>query len=192
MRDDVVEQLPLRRQFENYINRIGFVECVFETQDVGMADAHENGNLLLQTFVLGSLFHSRRLAEYFDGIALACRLLDAEMYRSEVTLSKLLPKVVLLPEGAGVSAFGIAEDEASLIQDRNLVPFLQLPPLVSPDYGFVDKGAVGREVLKDSDSITLLVFGEEQAMSIRYDRILYNNVCGRQPCLFSALGDNIS
>lgn len=64
-----------------------------------MADAHKNGNLLLEPLVLGSFLHSRRLGEDLDGIALARRLLDTEVNLGEVTLAEFLERGVLLQEG---------------------------------------------------------------------------------------------
>lgn len=70
--NNVVEQLAFRSKLQDQVNVVAFSESIFEAKDVGVADAHQNANLLLQAFRLGLvLFGAGMLGEDLDGISLA-------------------------------------------------------------------------------------------------------------------------
>ena len=142
LRDDEVEELSLRGQLQYQIHGISFVERVLQAQHVGVADAHENGNFLLQAVRLGALLHARRLGKNLHGVPLAAGLLHAKEDFGKVALTQLLEKRVLLVEGTGRPAPGILEDEPGLVQNRNFVLLLQLSPLVPANHGLVHEGTI--------------------------------------------------
>lgn len=71
----------------------------------------------------------------------------------------------------------VSEDETGLVQNGNLVSFLQLSSLVPANDCVVYKRSVSREVLKNCDDISALLLGEEQAVAIRYGRRLEYPIC---------------
>jgi hypothetical protein len=54
-----------------------------------------------------------------------------------------------------------------LIQNGNLVAFLQLAALVSADDCVIDKGSVSREILEDGHGVSVLLLREKNAVAVR-------------------------
>lgn len=139
---DVVEQLALGGQLKDEIDAVVLVKGVFETENVGVADTHEDANLLLQTLRLGRILDSSGLGEDLDGVPLARRLLDAEVDLGKVALAKLVEEAVLLMKGTRLPALRVSEDEAGFAVDRNLVLILKLAALIPANESLVDIGAI--------------------------------------------------
>ena len=43
----IVEELSLRSKFEDKVDAVAFVKRILEAEDIGMADPHQDANLLL-------------------------------------------------------------------------------------------------------------------------------------------------
>jgi hypothetical protein len=93
-----------------------------------------------------------------------------------MALAKLLQQCVLLQEGTGGAAARVAEDKARLVQHSYLIMPMQLATLIAADYRFVDKGAVTGQILEDCNGVASPVLSEEQAMSVRDDRVIHNDI----------------
>ncbi len=166
LHDNEIEELAFWSQLKHKVNRVPLVERVLQAKDVGMAYAHENGDFLLETIRLGSIFHPGGSGEDLDCVPLAGGLLYAEEYLGKMAFAKLLEQGVLLGKGTCRPASRVPEDEASLVQDSNLILLLELSPLVSANDGFVNESPVAREVLEHGDRVLTLVLCEEQTMAI--------------------------
>lgn len=88
-----------------------------------------------------------------------------------MTASQGLLYGVLLLEGIRVSAARVSEDEASFVEDRDLVGIIKLPALVATDVCVIDVSAITGEIFQDSDSVALLVLTEKQAVSVTDRRL---------------------
>ena len=87
-----------------------------------------------------------------------------------MALAKLLKDSILLAKAIGVTVLGVTKNESCLIQDSNLVCFIQFPSLVSANDRFVYKRAVAGEIFQYGDRITVLVLAKDQAVTIRNRR----------------------
>jgi hypothetical protein len=117
------------------------------------------------------------LGEDLDSVSLAGRLFNTEIDFGKVALAKLLQKRVLLQEVACLAGLGVAEHEARLAVDGNLILLLQFATLISADNGFIDVGSIAREVFDDRNGVVALILGEDQAVSVRNNSVIDDNVC---------------
>lgn len=177
LHDNVVEKLALRRELEHQVYAVALAERILQTQHVGVAHTHEHTNLLLQTFRLRLILHAWVFCENLDGISLAGCLLHTEVHLCKVTLAKFLQESVLLEESTGLPAVRISENKACLAMDGNLIAVLQFAPLVATYECLVDKCSVLGQILYDGGRIGTLIFSEDEAVTIRDDMVVDNNVC---------------
>ena len=166
LHDNVVEQFPLCRELEDQVHAVVLDEGLLEAQHARVANGHENCNLLLQALGLRPLICASASVEDLDRVSLPRRLLDAQVYRGEVTLPELLLQSVLLTKPAGTLSSGVAEGEPNVVHDPNLVVICQLATVVSADDGLLDERAVAREIFKHGDRLAMRMLGEDNAVAI--------------------------
>jgi hypothetical protein len=87
LQNNVIEKLSLRCQLQHEEDGAFLVESVLQTQDIGMANTHQDSNLLLQAVRLRAFLHSGGFGEDFDGVSLSCGFFDAEEDFSKVALA---------------------------------------------------------------------------------------------------------
>ncbi len=165
---DPIEQFALGCQFEHQVYAIHLVKCVLQAQHVWMTDTHQHGNLLLQTFHFTPLAGSTPLLELLHRERCAVRFACREVDGREVTLAQLAFDPVLLQEAVRISVPRVPEDEARLIQHRDLVAIIQLAPLVSAHNSVIDVRAVPAQILQHRSGVAVLVLVEEQAVSVAH------------------------
>ena len=167
LHDNAVEQFSFGGELKNQIDPVVFIKRISQAQHVRMADRLENTNFLLQTISLRLGALTMTLFESFDSILHASAFFHAEVDSRKVPLAELLKDSILLAEGVALSALRIVEHEASLIQDRNLVPIFELAPFVPTNDCLIDESAITGEILNNSDRFAVLVLVEYEAMSVR-------------------------
>lgn len=83
-----------------------------------------------------------------------------------MAFAELLQDGILLAESIRVTAKWVSEYELRLVQDFDLVPFVEHAPLVPPYKGVVDERAIARQVLQYSNRIAALILEKEEAVSV--------------------------
>lgn len=84
---DPVEEFAFSSQFQDKIDAVGLIECVFEAQHIGMRHSHQHRNFLLQTFNFAALSWTTTLLELLHSIAHARILFNCQVYGRKMTLS---------------------------------------------------------------------------------------------------------
>jgi hypothetical protein len=69
LHDYPVEQLALGRQLQDEVDAIILVECVLQTEQSGVTNAHEDCNFLLEAIDLGLLTRTCPLLKLLDRIS---------------------------------------------------------------------------------------------------------------------------
>lgn len=82
---------------------------------------------------------------------------NAEIHSSKMTFTELLKNLVLLTESIAVSVSRIIEHETSFVKDRYFIGVLELSTLIPANDSFVNKSAIARKVLYDSNSLSVLI-----------------------------------
>lgn len=132
-----------------------------------MADAHEHGDFLLKTIYFGLLSRPSTRLEFLHGVPNATVLLHAQVDGGEMTLAQLLLYSVLLSEAIGIAVRRVSKYEASLIEYTYFIALLQFASLVATNNSIVHVSAIAGQVLQDGNRIATLVFGKQQAVSVR-------------------------
>lgn len=180
-----VEQLAFGGEFEDQINAVAFVECILETENVGMRNTHEYTNLLLQTIDPALLLSGLRvgrgatLLKLLDGIASAGTLFCAQVNCSEVTLAQLALNRILLTEAIGIADARISKDKTGNIKDGELVTIVEITSFVAADDCIVHVGSVTRQVFDNGDLVTVFVLAEQETVAVADSGCLDDAVCSK-------------
>lgn len=83
-----------------------------------------------------------------------------------MALAQLLKNFVLLAKSIAVSILRVVEHETCLIENGDLVCVLKLSTLIPSNNSLIDKRSVARKILYDSNSLSVFVLVEYQAMPI--------------------------
>lgn len=179
LRDDPIEQLALGGELQDQEDPVRLVEGLLEAEHVRVADAHEDGDLLLEAFSLRALRVADAALELLDRVFEPARPLHAQVHRGEMALAELLEDAVAGVEGAGVPAARIPEHEACLVQDGDLVAVFQLPSLVPADELLLYEGAVDGQILKHGDDVPVSGLVEDQTVPVGDGRDVEDHVAFR-------------
>lgn len=107
-----------------------------------MANAHQNGDLLLQALNSTALARTGPLLELLDRIARSRSPIYTHEYTREVTFAKLLTKLVLRVETCAHPLLRISEGEASHFGHLDHVAIVQLNSLVATELIAIDDCAI--------------------------------------------------
>lgn len=132
-----------------------------------MADRLQYAYFLLQPIGLRSPTVPVSLFEPFHCILHACNPLNAQVHGSEMPFAQLLQYPILLAKCTSISVTRVIEQASCLIQDRDLVPVLELAALIPSNDGLIHKGSVAREVFNECHTLAFFGLIEDNAMAIR-------------------------
>lgn len=149
-----------------------------------MRDAHQHSNFLLQAVDLALLLGRASSSpdgptlKVLDCIAHAGALFRAQVDGGKVALAQRAVNCVLLAEAIAVAGAWIAEDETRDVEDGYFITIVELAALVAAHEAVIDICAVARQVFQHSDTVSILVLMEEEAVAVADGGNVDDAVCG--------------